>query len=58
MYPDNGKSGELLHKNLSEKLDAFGTLVMRLDLPKDCKDFSDYYNSKLYSNNVQIQRPK
>lgn len=52
MYPDNDKPGELLYKNLSERLDIFGTLVMKLDLPKDCKDFSDYYNSKLYSNNV------
>lgn len=58
MYPDNDKPGELLYKNLSEKLDVFGTLVMKLELPKDCKDFSDYYNSKLYSNNVQTQRPK
>ena len=50
MYPDNDNAGKFLYDNLSKKLDAFGSMIMYLQLPEDCKDFSDYY-LKLISEN-------
>lgn len=50
MYPDKDEAGERLYNNLSEKLNAFGSMIMKIQLPEGCKDFSDYY-LKLVSDN-------
>lgn len=50
MYPDKDEAGERLYKNLSDKLNAYGSMIMKLQLPEGCKDFSDYY-LKLISDN-------
>ena len=50
MYPDKDEAGERLYNNLSDKLNAYGTMIMKLQLPEGCKDFSDYY-LKLISHN-------
>ena len=43
MYPDKDEAGERLFNELQDKLGKRGTMVVRVSLPKDCKDFSDYY---------------
>lgn len=43
MYPDQDESGERLFNEIQDKLGKRGTMVVRLSLPKGCKDFSDYY---------------
>lgn len=50
MYPDKDEAGERLFKNLCDKLNAYGSMIMKLQLPEGCKDFSDYY-LKLISDN-------
>ena len=48
MYPDKDEAGERLYKELQTALDKLGAMVVKLILPKGCKDFSDYYlNTKL-----------
>lgn len=43
MYPDQDEAGKRLFNELQEKLGKRGTMVVRVSLPKGCKDFSDYY---------------
>lgn len=43
MYPDKDEAGERLFNELQDKLGKRGTMVVRVSLPKGCKDFSDYY---------------
>ena len=43
MYPDQDEAGERLFNDIQDKLEKRGTMVVRLSLPKGCKDFSDYY---------------
>ena len=50
MYPDKDEAGERLYKNLSEKLNVYGSMIMRLQLPEGCKDFSDYYLRQISEN--------
>ena len=50
MYPDKDDAGERLYKSLSEKLNAYGSMVMKLQLPEGCKDFSDYYLKHISDN--------
>ena len=46
MYPDNDEAGERMFNDLQVMLGKRGTMVVRLSLPKGCKDFSDYYKKK------------
>ena len=48
MYPDKDEAGERLFNELQDKLGKRGTMVVRVSLPKDCKDFSDYYLKTLH----------
>ena len=43
MYPDRDEAGERLFSELQDSLGKLGAMVVRVSLPKDCKDFSDYY---------------
>lgn len=43
MYPDQDDAGERLFNELQKKLSKRGSMVVRVSLPKGCKDFSDYY---------------
>lgn len=43
MYPDQDEAGEYLFNELQSKLEKRGAMVVRVSLPKGCKDFSDYY---------------
>lgn len=43
MYPDQDEAGERLFNEIQDKLGKRGTMVVRVSLPKGCKDFSDYY---------------
>lgn len=43
MYPDQDEAGERLFNELQNKLGKRGAMVVRVSLPKGCKDFSDYY---------------
>lgn len=45
MYPDKDEAGERLYDNLSKLLNNYGAMIMKLNLPEGCKDFSDYYLS-------------
>lgn len=46
MYPDKDEAGERLFNELQTALGKHGAMVVRLMLPKGCKDFSDYYLMK------------
>lgn len=43
MYPDQDEAGERLFNELQETLGKRGSMVVRVSLPRGCKDFSDYY---------------
>ncbi len=43
MYPDQDEAGERLYQALSERLNDYGSMIMRVQLPDGCKDYSDYY---------------
>ncbi len=43
IYPDQDEAGERMFKELQEMLGKRGAMVVRVSLPKGCKDFSDYY---------------
>lgn len=43
MYPDRDEAGERLFSELQDSLGKLGAMVVRVSLPKGCKDFSDYY---------------
>ncbi len=43
MYPDQDVAGERLYQALSERLNDYGSMIMRVQLPDGCKDYSDYY---------------
>lgn len=43
MYPDRDEAGERLFSELQDTLGKRGAMVVRVSLPKGCKDFSDYY---------------
>ena len=43
MYPDRDEAGERLLNELQDTLVKRGAMVVRVPLPKGCKDFSDYY---------------
>lgn len=43
MYPDRDEAGERLFNELQDTLVKRGAMVVRVPLPKGCKDFSDYY---------------
>lgn len=43
MYPDHDEAGERLFNELQDTLGKRGAMVVRVSLPKGCKDFSDYY---------------
>ena len=43
MYPDRDEAGERLFGELQDTLGKRGAMVVRVSLPKGCKDFSDYY---------------
>ena len=43
MYPDRDEAGERLFSELQDSLGKLGAMVVCVSLPKDCKDFSDYY---------------
>lgn len=43
MYPDQDEAGERLYQSLSERLNDYGSMIMRIQLPDGCKDYSDYY---------------
>ena len=43
MYPDQDEAGERLFNELQETLGKRGSMVVRVSLPKGCKDFSDFY---------------
>ena len=43
MYPDKDEAGERLFDELQIMLGKRGAMVVRVSLPKGCKDFSDYY---------------
>ena len=47
IYPDRDKAGEQLYQTLLEAANKFGACLTRHSLPTDCKDFSDFYASKL-----------
>ena len=50
MYPDKDEAGERLYDNLSKLLNKYGAMIMKLNLPEGCKDFSDYYLSLITNN--------
>lgn len=50
MFPDKDEAGERLYKNLNDKLNAYGSMIMKLQLPEGCKDFSDYYLRQISDN--------
>lgn len=43
MYPDQDEAGERMFKELQGMLRKRGAMVVRISLPKGCKDYSDYY---------------
>lgn len=43
MYPDQDEAGERMFNELQDLLGKHGAMVVRVALPKGCKDFSDYY---------------
>lgn len=50
MYPDKDDAGTSLYNNLSKLLNNYGSMIMKLNLPEGCKDFSDYYLSLITNN--------
>lgn len=50
MYPDKDEAGERLYNNLNDKLNSYGSMIMKLQLPEGCKDFSDYYLRQFSDN--------
>lgn len=46
MYPDNDEAGKRMFNELQGMLGKRGAMVVRISLPKGCKDFSDYYIKK------------
>lgn len=50
MYPDKDEAGERLYKNLSDKLNVYGSMIVKLYLPEGCKDFSEYYLRQISDN--------
>ena len=47
IFPDNDKAGEGLYDRLVQASLRFGFTLVRHQLPKGCKDFSDYYLKQL-----------
>lgn len=43
IFPDNDKAGENLYNRLVQASIHLGFTLVRHQLPKDCKDFSDFY---------------
>lgn len=47
IFPDQDAPGEQLYNRLVEASAKYGFPILRHQLPKDCKDFSDYYLKSL-----------
>ena len=37
-------------KDSNDKLNSYGSMIMKLQLPEGCKDFSDYYLRQFSDN--------
>lgn len=58
IFPDQDTAGEQLYNRLVEASVRYGFTILRHQLPKDCKDFSDLYLKSLISQPSSLLLPK
>ena len=58
IFPDQDTAGEQLYNRLVEASVRHGFTLLRHQLPKDCKDFSDLYLKSLISQPSSLLLPK